>query len=142
MKRFIKFAAVGGSGVLVNNVVLYVLHGLFGVSLVASSVVAVEAAIVNNFLWNDRWTFGRLCPSLRRFLKFNLVSLGGLVINVVTLTLLVQWTGLPYLAANLAGITAATAWNFSIHYYWTWNAAQTSSEMSSMKASTTTGSKW
>lgn len=118
--RFVKFGVVGASGVLVNNAVLYLLHGVGAMVLPVASAVAIESAIVSNFLLNDRWTFRRDRPTVGRFLRFNLVSLGGLVVNVSVLTGLVAFFGIHYLIANLAGIAAALAWNFLVNVRWTW----------------------
>lgn len=118
-----RFAAVGASGVVVNNTVLYLLHGVAGWHLITASVVAVEAAIISNFALNDRWTFSARERASFRFLRFNLVSFGGLVVNTTVLALLVTVTGLHYLLANLVAIGAATTWNFAANARWTWLAA-------------------
>ena len=55
--RFLKFALVGTVGVLVNSVVLIALHAYLGLALVPASAIAVEIAILQNFFWNNRWTF-------------------------------------------------------------------------------------
>lgn len=129
--RFVKFALVGVSGVLVNNLVLFLLHGRAGLPLPVASLVAIESAIVNNFLFNDRWTFGQATPTLGRFLRFNLVSLGGLVVNLSVLTGLVRLFGVHYLVANLVGIAAALAWNFLVNVRWTWASTAPTSVVTS-----------
>lgn len=129
LRRFLKadsatelarFGIVGASGVLVNNAALFLLHGALGWHLILASVVAVETAIVNNFIWNDLWTFSERTPARFRFLRFNLVSLGGLVVNTGALVGIVALTGAHYLVANLVAIGAAMAWNFSANARWTW----------------------
>jgi putative flippase GtrA len=115
-----KYLAVGGSGVVVNSGALAFFHQLLSMPLVPSSILAVELSIANNYIWNDRWTFGRRWPSWRRFFKFNLVSLGGLVITTGVLWVLVTGAHSPYLLANLLGILLATIWNFVINLFWTW----------------------
>ena len=45
------------SGVLVDMVILYLLSEGAGLALTRSKIVAAEVAIINNFLWNDAWTF-------------------------------------------------------------------------------------
>lgn len=122
----IRFGVVGVVGVIVNNGLLYLLHGLAGWPLIPASVVAVEAAIVNNFVWNDLWTFSDRDPSRYRFLRFNLVSLGGLVVNTGVLALVVAVSGLHYLVANLIAIGAAMTWNFAANARWTWLRTQDS----------------
>src|SRR5258708_24614727 len=115
LTRVSKFLVVGGTGVLVNSLALLLLVQWAHLPLVVASALAAELGIVNNFYWNDCWTFGRTQLSWSRFARFNLVSLAGLVITTGTLWVLVDHLGLYYLAANLLGITLATAWNFAIN---------------------------
>jgi dolichol-phosphate mannosyltransferase len=115
-----KYLVVGGTGAAVNSGGLVVLHQLLLLPLVLASVLAVEISIGSNYLLNDRWTFGRRWPSWRRFLKFNLVSCGGLVITTAILWALVTDLHSPYLLANACGIVVATAWNFAVNLLWTW----------------------
>ena len=57
--RFLRFALVGASGVVVDMAMLFLLSDprALGFGLTRSKVVAAELAIINNFLWNDAWTF-------------------------------------------------------------------------------------
>lgn len=123
--RFLKFCLVGGSGVMVNMGLLWLLTEAAGVFYLASSAVAVECAILNNFLWNDVWTFrDRRADGwparLGRLARFNLVSLAGLGLNVLVLWLFTERMGVYYLLSNLIGIAAATMWNFLVNSRWTW----------------------
>ncbi|MGZ3584848.1 MAG: GtrA family protein [Ktedonobacterales bacterium] len=120
LARLGKFILVGGSGTLVNTGVLIVLYQHLHVALVAASALATELAIVNNFLWNNYWTFGRRSLSLHRFARFNVVSLGGQCITTVTLWVLVSHVGVYYVVANIVGIGLALIWNFAANVTWTW----------------------
>ena len=117
--RILKFAVVGGSGAVLNTAVLYVLYRRLQVPLVAASALAAELAVVNNYLLNDRWTFAARSPSIRRFAKFNVSSLGGLAVNVLSVWFLTRH-GLPVLVANLAGIAAGMAVNLTLSVTWVW----------------------
>jgi dolichol-phosphate mannosyltransferase len=124
--RLLRFSLVGGSGVVVNNTILFTLVAGLRLSAVPAAVVATECAIVSNFLLNDRWTFGDVRPSLpspwpRRFASYNLLTLGGLLINVGVLAVLHGVAGVHYLAANMVGIGAAVLWNYGSNIYWTWS---------------------
>ncbi len=118
--KLLKFSLVGASGLVVNTAALFSLHQLAGLPLLVASPLAVECSIVNNFIWNDRWTFGIRPDTWQRFLKFNLISLGGLAIATGVLYGLVTLAGIHYLLANLVGIGMATLWNFSLNLFWTW----------------------
>jgi putative flippase GtrA len=115
----LRFAIVGGMGAIVNTAFLYVLHRWLGLPLVTASALAVELAVVHNYLLNDWWTFAVRAPSIRRFLKFNVSVLGGLVVNVFIVWLLVDLE-VYFLLANGLGIGAAFAVNFLSSAGWVW----------------------
>jgi dolichol-phosphate mannosyltransferase len=128
--RFLKFSAVGGSGVFVNMGVLAFLSSA-GLDYLPSGIVAVETAIVTNFFMNEFWTFsdfsrkrpGWFSRSFR-FLKFNLVCAGGAMLNLGMLWGLTEFAGMYYLISNLFGIAAATLWNYGMNANITWEAAR------------------
>lgn len=132
-RRFIRFGLVGLSGVAVDMALLYLLHGTLGFPLTPSKLVAAEIAIVNNFIWNDAWTFADVSlrqrgwsARLKRFLKFNLICLGGLALNVMVLNLvyhLIFGQRWAYLA-NLIAIGLVTIWNFWLNLKLSWRVTQ------------------
>ena len=121
--RFPKYCIVGATGVVVNEGLLFLLTEFLGIFYLVSSVISVEVSIIWNFLLNEFWTFSDLSRGHkrigRRLGKFNLVSIGGLLINVLVLFALTS-TGLHYLVSNLFGIGAATFWNYLMNLNWTW----------------------
>jgi putative flippase GtrA len=93
--RFVKFAAVGLSGVLVNMATFAVLRAL-RVHVNLASAVAIEVSILSNFTINHLWTFGDRRHGgdslVAHGLRFHLVSLGGGLIQfVVFVALNVGW---------------------------------------------------
>jgi dolichol-phosphate mannosyltransferase len=114
---------VGISGVGVNTALLYLLTEAVGFNHLVAAVFATESAILNNFLLNDRWTFGDAQSGtswLRRILRYNSVTLVGLVISVAVLAGLTYLLNLHYLLANLFAIGAGTLWNYVGSSYFTW----------------------
>ncbi|HVC34915.1 MAG TPA: GtrA family protein [Chloroflexota bacterium] len=118
--RLVRFGLVGLTGVGINLVIVQVLFGRLHWTAFLASAIAVELSVVNNFLWNNWWTFGQRTISPVRFARFNLASLGGLLITSVVFTVLVQHLALYYLLADLIAIGAATGWNFVASVFWTW----------------------
>ena len=123
--RFIKFCLVGGSGIGVNMGLLWLLTELAGLPYYISAAISIETAIISNFLLNNFFTFrDRRSPTIKsnlhRLLKFNLVSLGGLGINLGILLLLTEVFGVYYLISNLCGIAVAALWNYTLSTWWTW----------------------
>jgi dolichol-phosphate mannosyltransferase len=131
LDRFIRFAVVGLSGVVVDMGLLYLLsdpHTL-GWGLTRSKLVAAELAIVNNFIWNDAWTFRDISKGqagtrarFARFVKFQLVCLSGLVLNTALLNLQFNFLGLNRYLANAIAIGVVTAWNFWLNLKLSWRA--------------------
>ncbi len=117
-----RFGVVGATGTAVNTAVLYLLARRVGLPLWLSSALAVELAIMSNYLLNDRWTFAARRPSFRRLAKFNVASLAGLGLNVTTVWLLAR-SGVYFLAANLVGIAAAVTANYVFSVTWVWRRA-------------------
>ncbi len=106
LQRPLRFGLVGLSGVVVNTTVLWALARGAHLPVALASVLATEAAILSNFLLNDRWTFraaARRHPLLMRLARFNGVSIGGMAITVALLTLLSSYAGLHLLLGQYAG---------------------------------------
>jgi dolichol-phosphate mannosyltransferase len=134
IKRFMRFGLVGLSGVFVDMAIFYLLHdsAALGLPLTRSKVIAAEIAIINNFLWNDLWTFRDISSQqrgwpkrIKRFTKFNLVCLLGLLLNVAIVNILVNYFNIHYLIANLIAIAIITVWNFWINLKLSWRVTQT-----------------
>lgn len=124
-KKFFKFGLVGLSGIVVNEGILIFLKEYAGFSIPVSGLLAIELSILNNFVWNDLWTFKSLKqPKLSRWyhrlLSFQVVSVGGAAINFGILNGLTLIMGTDYRISNIIGILIAFAWNFLINRRITW----------------------
>jgi len=129
--RFPRFAAVGLSGVAVDMALLFLLSDprALGWGLTQGKLLAAEAAIVNNFTWNDGWTFGDMArrlgggrARLKRFAKFNLICAMGLALSVLLLAIQVDVLGINRYVANAVAIGLVTAWNFWMNKAFSWAA--------------------
>lgn len=130
--RYMQFCVVGGSGVVVDMVVLWLLASptTLAWDLSLSKVIAAEAAMVNNFLWNDAWTFRTVSRSrdaagsrLRRFLKFNLICTAGIGLSVLLLNLQVRGLHWNVFLANFLAIVLVSVWNFFLSSRLGWRSA-------------------
>ena len=115
--RWLKFNAVGAIGIVVQLAVLTLLKSGLGLNYLPATALAVEATVLHNFFWHERFTWSdrRARTSLSRLAKFNLTT-GGLSIlgNVVAMKLLVEIAGVEYLVANLLSIAACSILNFFV----------------------------
>jgi dolichol-phosphate mannosyltransferase len=131
--RFLRFGAVGLSGVFVDMLILYLLSDptTLALPLTRSKILAGEIAIFNNFLWNDAWTFADVSiqqkgwkPRIKRFIKFNVVCLAGLVLNVLVLNLVFNYLIPNRYIANFIAIAVATIWNFWVNLKLSWRVTE------------------
>jgi len=125
-KKVFKFGLVGISGIIVNQGILIFLKEFAGFPLPLASLFAIETAILNNFLWNDLWTFKsvgqqqKISSRWHRLISFQIVSAGGAVINFAILNVLAYMMGIDYRIANILGILVGFAWNFLVNRRMTW----------------------
>lgn len=85
---FIKFVIVGLTGAVIDFGLAFVLRSN-GLAILFANALSAETAIVSNYLMNNYWSFahnkvqGGLPTQLFNLLKFNLISLGNIVIQLV-----------------------------------------------------------
>ncbi|MCQ1536904.1 glycosyltransferase family 2 protein [Methanosarcina sp. KYL-1] len=126
-KRLSRFCFVGLSGIAVNMGALYLLTEYSGFYFLTASAVAIELSIINNFIWNDIWTFKppeNLSPHresrFHRFLSFQCVSIASLLINMGILYSLTDFLGVYYMISNFIGILVVFFWNYFVNRNLTW----------------------
>ena len=84
----------------------------------AATALAVEAAVLNNFAWHERWTWldradGGWPGTLSRFARFNLtIGVASIAENLFFMRILVGYFAIHYLVSCLMSITACSVINF------------------------------
>ena len=118
--RWLKFNFVGGLGVGVQLSTLFVLKTLLHLDYLVATALAVETAVVHNFLWHERFTWADRVhiawgASFLRLAKFNLTT-GAVSIlgNLLAMRWLVGELHVPYLIANGMSIALCALANFLI----------------------------
>ena len=130
LTQYVCFGLVGASGVGVDMAVLFLLADpkMLAWNLSLSKAFAAEVAIVNNFVWNERWTFGDISATRSQFparvgrlAKFNLICLAGIGFNLLLLNLQVRYVAMNVYLANLLAIIVVSFWNFILNLKFGWN---------------------
>jgi putative flippase GtrA len=115
-----KFNAVGGIGIAVQLGALAVFRSWLKLDYLWATVLAVEIAVIHNFLWHERFTWPdrpstRPLQSLTRLAKFNAstgaVSIAG---NLLLMRVLVGEQKFNYLASNILAIVSCSIINFLV----------------------------
>jgi dolichol-phosphate mannosyltransferase len=131
LKRYIRFGVVGASGVVVDMVVLFLLSDpkMLALNLSLGKALAAETALVNNFVWNELWTFGDISAAqshwrgrLVRFGKFNLICLAGIGLSILLLNIQTRFLAINVYLANLIAIALVSLWNFWLNVKFSWRS--------------------
>jgi len=125
--RWLKFNFVGAIGIAVQFIALFLLKSVLQVNYLAATALAVEGAVIHNFVWHEQFTWAdRVRPSWRRslprLLRFNLsngtISIVG---NLVLMKILVGQAHMNYLLANGIAIVICSLANFLVSDEWVFN---------------------
>ena len=137
LSRFIKFALVGCSGIIVNYGLYWVLTRFAGFAPLNNTAsgnilsgnlaiaISIETSIITNFIFNNYFTFSDrnkqgIMPFLGRMLSFNMICLIGGFIQIGVANLFAIALGFYDLIALLLAIITAMFWNYLLNNWWTW----------------------
>jgi dolichol-phosphate mannosyltransferase len=137
-QTWVRYAAVGFTGALVNVGACVFLVEQAGWPTALALAVAIQSALLSNFLWNKILTFRRAPQSprnprgiLARLLRYEGVCGPGALLNA-SLTLLLYGRGTALALASAAGVILSGAWNlfFNVPAIWrTWGPNSSGSEV-------------
>ncbi len=117
----LQFAVVGGSGLIVNLVILTLLL-LMRMPEPIAIAGGIAVSIVSNFILNRRFTFSyaKDGPLLQQFLSFLGACSVGATVNYATALFVLSLTpDLPVQVAAIAGVAAGMVINFAMNRYLT-----------------------
>lgn len=118
--RCLKFNFVGAVGIIVQLVVLSILTSGLKLDYMVATAVAVEIAVVHNFLWHERFTWldrksGTRRDQFVRLARFNLTTgLISIIGNLLLMRLLVGHFHFQPIIANLIAIGTCALANFLV----------------------------
>lgn len=122
--RWCKFNLVGGIGIAVQFAALFLLRSVLGFDYMFATAIAVEAAVVHNFVWHEQFTWSdRVTSSWReslpRLVRFNLTT-GAVSIlgNLALMRVMVGQGHMNYLVANAIAIALCSIANFLVSEQW------------------------
>jgi len=135
-----RFIAVGALGFAVQITAFAILTTVGQWPWLPATIVAVELAVVHNFLWHDRWTWrdrsGARHPSslaghrgvesrTTRFVRFNMTTgLTSIAGNAVLMAVSVGVMRLPGAAANVLAVGTMSVVNFVVSDRWVFPPAR------------------
>jgi putative flippase GtrA len=120
LRRFARFNLVGTLGIAVQLTGLWVLVDVWGVAYPLATAAAVALAVVHNFVWHQRWTWGDRhsdrSATVLAFVRFagtnGVISIVG---NVAIMLVLVDAAGAHPLIAAAIAIATCGLINFAMN---------------------------
>jgi dolichol-phosphate mannosyltransferase len=122
-EEFIKFLAVGFSGVFVNLGVYIFLTRIMSVPVELAPLIAIEVSIISNFLLNHYWTFTARTTEtsfLRKLFRFHLAAGVAGILNYTVFLILLKFLNVHDILSNIIGISLGALVNYFLNSYWTW----------------------
>lgn len=111
--KFVKFGAVGFSGVFVNFGVTYVCKEWLKLNKYLSNILGFIVAATTNYLLNRIWTFQSANPEIgAEYAKYFAISLVGLGLDTLTVYLLNEKLKWNFYLSKVFAVGVATLWNF------------------------------
>jgi putative flippase GtrA len=140
MTRWTRFAGVGFMGFIVQLVTLSLLTSVLHLHHLLSVALAVEAAILHNFVWHERWTWRdrsavrtSRADVLDRLLRFNAASGAVSLVGNLAFTALFLSFHLPVLVANVAAVGCLTAISYLVADRFAYGPARASGRATAMR---------
>lgn len=126
--RWLKFNLVGGMGIAVQFAALFLLKSILHFNYLTATAIAVEAAVLHNFVWHEQFTWADRTSSdqaaswrrsLPRLVRFNLTN-GAVSIlgNLALMKVMVGLAHMNYLLANAIAIALCSLANFLVSETW------------------------
>lgn len=120
VRHWLKFNAVGAMGIVVQLVALVIFDSGLKLNYLVATALAVETAVLHNFIWHERWTWVERTRLSRgavfsRLLRFNFTTGAILILgNLLFMRVFVGWVHLPYLIGNMISIASCSILNFIV----------------------------
>ena len=117
--RLVRFSLAGLAGFVVQVAALALLVSVTSMHYLVATILAVEAAILVNFVWHDRWTWqdrpaATEAERWRRLARFNaMTGLTSIAGSVMVTAGLVEMLSLSPIVANIISVIALGTVNFA-----------------------------
>ena len=122
--RFFIFSAIGGLGVVVHLLTVWIMFALLGMAFITAQIVATLVAMTSNFLLNNELTYRdrrlRGMGLLRGWVTFALACAVGAIANVGIAAQIFAGHR-PWWLAALGGVAVGAVWNYAVTRVYTWS---------------------
>lgn len=118
--KFLKFAVVGTSGVLVDFSITYLAKEKLRIQKYVANAMGFSVAATTNFFLNRIWTFQSNDPQVvQQWVKFFVIAVIGLGLNTIMIWYAHQRKGHNFYLAKAVAIVLVMIWNFIVNFLYT-----------------------
>jgi dolichol-phosphate mannosyltransferase len=120
---FVRFCIVGGTGFVINSVILIVLTHFFNINILIAQLVGAEVALFSNFILHHNWTYkeNKVHKSMKSLiLQFHATTWPAIVGSALMVSAGVSLLHMNKLEALVISSVVALAWNYSWSKYVIW----------------------
>jgi dolichol-phosphate mannosyltransferase len=123
IKEFIKnpeiyeYVVVGLANAGLVLVLIMIFTSGLGIFYLLSAIIAYEISIIVSFFMHDFWTFGKnekISHRHTRFIRYNISSMIGLGINLISLGILTHYFNIYYVISEFVAIMITFVFNYII----------------------------
>lgn len=118
-----RFCIVGGTGFIINLIILTVLHRLFHVPIFIAQLVGAEIALFSNFMMHHHWTYKahKVEKTMGKLIiQFHATTWPAIVGSALMVTAGEKLLHLSNLLALAVSSVIALLWNFGWTKYVIW----------------------
>jgi len=117
----IKFFIVGLSGTVIDYSIYFSLTRIFGFHFLLASFIGYSCGLINNFIWNQRWTFkDRGSREVKgQFSKFVVVNLAAMGLSNIFFFVLVDKFFISDIVARIITTILIAFFSFFANSFWT-----------------------
>lgn len=120
---FVRFCIVGGTGFVINFIILVALSKLFNAPIIIAQLIGAEVALFSNFILHHNWTYKsrkvkKTIPKL--LIQFHATSWPAILGSTAMVSAGVEFFHLSKLVALIISSAIALLWNFGWSKYVVW----------------------
>ncbi|KAA5836102.1 GtrA family protein [Saccharopolyspora hirsuta] len=116
--QLLRYALIGGSGVLLDYLLFLLLFNAFGVHEQLANAISTTAGITNNFVLNALFNFRKRDRIVVRFLRFYAVGLTGIALTFLLLQVFSGWLGIDPNLVKAGSLPVVLLLQYTINKKW------------------------
>lgn len=120
-----KFLIVGVASAISTLSLTVFFTSVIGIFYVISVAVSLETTLIWSYFIHDKWTFNnvvKISNDRTRFIKYNVVALCGIFVNIMIMFLLTEQLRLQYVISEAIAIIITFFFNYILHKKISWKS--------------------